>query len=706
MLPKSAQNMSYESLDRQRSRLNSLSSVFAKTNRILSGNREITVAIKPLDHTLRIPEGTPAYSNGKDIVINIDRIGNLNSQETLMQLQGLNLHEFCHILYTPRMNTSFRKWVAQNSFGMIMNILEDQRIETLFLASYRPARHYFISMVLGYIMNDPQTWDHAHLLVHGRRYIPLAIREEFAKRWYEPNTTARIAGIIDNYRTLDLTKFADDQTARNLIEEMYKLLQSMPQSSRNKLEENEGCQQGECKEGKPDTSASSSASEKAKKDTEEQDKKEDKGEDGSDFWEDSDEAENDEEGSDDGEEDSDGGEDEKMDGEGESESDGDDDDAGSDAGEGDEESSGGSGDDDSEGNEGEKDDGDASGQGSGDGEGDDENESSVEESGHGSKGSGMTSTELSDELEDVLNAIADNEQIKEDVRQLNAAINDLHNFDLDAPKSGTMLIDVPAHVQQAGRKVSDAFRRLYAEMEPGWKYGSDEGKLNVGRAIMNDHDPDTIFDEWDEGRQESAGLEVLIALDVSGSMGDYYDLRSGRKPNGVSGTPIEAACLAVWIMKKSCEELGATVSVVGFGNDASTIIPRHDKAQLNKAVFVKELEGSTNPAEAFAIARWVLNESDQPNKLFVVVTDGVWGDGSWKHSRYVGDKLGTDRYKESNDNVTLLKQINATKVYLGIGQDLDRRKYAGVFDVSRVIKDAAEIVPVVKAAIEAMLRSK
>lgn len=684
-----------QGMDRQRSRLNALGMVLAKTDRILTGNRKITVAIK--QPAYGFPEKVPAYSNGQDITINSDLINDLGSKGTLMTIQGLNYHELCHILYTPRAGQSYglRQWVDQYGFQMTFNILEDQRIETLFTSKYKPARHYFIQMALDHLMSDKENWPRAHVLMHGRRYIPKAIRDEFAARWADQSQVEKISKIIDEYRLLDLTNQIDVGHAKVLIEDLATLLRKMPQQDKNNLEEMSDCNQRNTEgdseqQGDPDKQASKDAKDAAKKETEEQDEKEKNGEDGSNFWDGSDEEEED------GEE---GSGDENSTEENDSDANSGDSNE-SDDGEGDSDSGEGSGD-----GAGDSDDSADSDGGNGDG-GDSSDSESLEsqddpeegDAGKGVQGDGMTESQLSEELDDVLNAISDNEQINEDVRQLSAAMNDPHNFDLDAPNSKTVMVDIPTHVRSAAKKVSDEFRRLYAEMEPGWNYGADEGRLNVQRAMNHEEDED-IFDEWDAGRQESSGLELVIALDVSGSMQDYKDWRNMKFG---TGTPIEAACFAVWIMKRACEELGATVSVVGFGSETTTIVPRNEKARNDKAVYVTELEGSTMPGEAFAIARCVLANSEQPNKLFVVVTDGIWGN-TYRPSRYLGADRSSWNAAHSTQLPSLLKQIDATKIFLGIGQEA-QPQYQDRFDVIRQIDNAEEIVPVVKHAIQTMLK--
>ena len=712
------------SLDRQRGRIQAMSSVFAKTDKILTGNRAITVSFK--EPEIGLPENVPAYSNGKDIVININEVKDITTKASLMTLLGLNYHELCHILFTPRGNEYYgiTSWVRQQGLKMAYNVLEDQRIETLFVSMYSPARHYFIKMILAHIIEDKKGWDHAHVLVHGRRYIPKTIRDEFESRWFNPASTKEVSKIIDTYRVLDFTNETDVETAKPLITRLNAIMQQLSQQDKEKITEEHDCNQERADEGTPDSETSSSASKQAKQDTKEQDEKEEQGDDGSGFWADEDEEEegeeNDENGSGSGEDDEDESdssesvsgdeEGEESAGDGEEEDDDESEDSHGESGDGNDDSNDEDSDSDasgkSDGGDGDSDESDSDEDGAeggddqGEGEGaesDEDSDSESQDSGNGVGGGGLTKTELLDEIDDILSASEESETTQEDLRQLNNAMSDPHNFDLDAESAVTELIDIPAHIRLASSRVADQFRRLYAEMEPGWKYGSDSGKLNVNRAISSE-DGEDIWDEWDEGRQESSGLELVICVDVSGSM-QAYGYMAGGNVNNYPGTPIAAACYSVWVMKRACEELGATVSVVGFGVDATTIIPRHAKARNDKAVYVTDLEGDTRPAEAFGIARFVLSQSDQPNKLFVVVTDGAWG-VSYDHSRYVGN---ANVYGGDDQLGQILAEIPGTKVYLGIGKDCmpSYRKY---FDVQRTIGNAEDIVPVVKAAIESMMK--
>lgn len=691
-------------LDRERSQVNALANVFTKTNRILTGNREITVAVKEPEPG--VPANAPAYSNGKNIVINVNMIKNLGSKATLMSLQGKNYHELCHIMFSPRQGGTdgIRDWVNSCNYNMAFNILEDQRIETLFIAIYKPARHYFIQMILDHIISDEKNWPRAHILLHGRRYIPKTIRDEFKARWDDKPTTLAVSNIIDEYRVMDLTNLNNAYRAKELIEKFNSILRKMGPQEKEGIKDHTTCQ-GQPQAGTPDKDQSSSAAEKAAEETKEQDEKEKSGEDGSDFWDDSEEEadESDEGDGKDGEVDSGNSDGEVQESH----------DAGSDDGEGIEsdESDSEDGDVTSDGGGGEEDGDSDNGDDSDAGSSSEPSEPVEEEekgTSHGVGGAGMTASELAEEMNEVLNAVEDSDQINEDVRQLSSAMHDPHNFDLDAPNSNTSMIDIPTHVRNACTKVTNEFRTLYAEMEPGWKYGSDEGRLNVNRA-MNSEDMEDVFDEWDEGKQESAGLEIVIALDVSGSM-QHYANAGYQYGNSGAPTPIQAACLSVWIMKRACEELGATVSVVGFGEKTTTIIPRHDKARMDKAVFVTQLEGDTRPAESFAIARWIMSESEMPHRLFVVVTDGAWGPSfGTGTSRYVGGARVSDtnyseayRLQANTQLPELLKSIDATKVYLGIGQAC-QPSFNDCFDINKKIENAEEIVPVVKSAIKSMM---
>ena len=169
-------------------------------------------------------EGIAGWSDGKKITFNKD-IVSLLSADDIPALNGLNYHELSHLLYTPRGGSEFVMWVQNNKLGVAFNYLEDARIETLMTARFPSTRLFLEANFMRYVAVDGTNCGSLFLLSRGRKYIPLAIRQEIAdifvaERGLEMAT--EVADIIDTYRTLVLPR--DSEIAKPLIKRFAKIV--------------------------------------------------------------------------------------------------------------------------------------------------------------------------------------------------------------------------------------------------------------------------------------------------------------------------------------------------------------------------------------------------------------------------------------------------------------------------------------------------
>ena len=174
-------------------RLNALCRVYEQADRVLSGD---PVIVNVVD------DGpAPAWSDGASITFNASEIEEMDL-ETLTQVNGLNYHELAHHLYTPRRGTTFLKWVIENDYLESANMLEDQRIETLLVARYPSIAPYLTATVARWLASTPEEAIGNYMLVRGRRYLPIEIRQAFRDMFAEPDLIPVIADIVDQYRLL------------------------------------------------------------------------------------------------------------------------------------------------------------------------------------------------------------------------------------------------------------------------------------------------------------------------------------------------------------------------------------------------------------------------------------------------------------------------------------------------------------------------
>lgn len=699
-----ASNAKWKS-DREMQRLRSLASVFQRTNRILTGDRAIKVSLVQPMHVPGGMEDVPGWSSYPDVFINYSKFDGFQKTKTLVQLLGLNYHELSHLMFSPR---NFKQTIPA-SFGLAYNVLEDQRIESLFTAMYQPAGKYFTEMVVKFIIAQESAWPTAFLWTHGRSFLPLEIRQEFEARFaLSKIMRTKAKRLINEYKTFTRSDFVHRyKDVLRVIEKFADILDSASQKNGLNIP-NEGC-------GHPDPEGGRGVAEQiekeaAKEDERRREEEEKTGEDQSGFWEE-DEDEEDEDASDsgsDGDDEGDGDEDGNDSTDGDSDSEGDEGDGADDSGSGkggeeDEDDSapdsgGDSDDDDSDGDlsgdeAGEDGSDEAHGDGdSGNGDGEVNTDHSGEEGGEAG-GSSKTSEsawdddELAEYLEDIVEAVNQDGDVQREVQNITNAMNDMSNIDV-IDFNGVSHQDLPvnAAVNMALTKVTQHFRKLYAEVEPGWRYGSDVGRLNVGRYLNDPDNFDDAFDEWDEGREHESGLEVVISVDISGSMSSL----------------MVSASTALWMIKRACDEVGASTTVLGFHGHTRGLYDRKEKASISTIPVWTELGGDTRPIQSMHLARRILSQSDLPNKLFVIITDGGWSVGN-----YEGEGLQRSSWDSSVWD-SLIQSIPGTRMYVGLGGRTGYNEEAKKnFHVLKELgNDPLGIVPLVEAAITQMLTER
>jgi hypothetical protein len=236
-------------VDMEHAELNSMCSVFTTADRILTKEGDVRVkTYKPTADDEGQYDGVSGWSDGKTVMFNLDVVRAL-SETDLTALNGLNYHELCHLIYTPRAGSELIQWAVKNKVQRAMNYLEDMRIETLFTARFPSTRLFLESNFISYVANhDVNNNDTLFLLTRGRRYIPLAIRQRIADCFIEAHgikVAQEVADVVDQYRTLVFPR--DFELAKPLIMRYSKIVGSgnNPQGDNGEGNEGEGNQQGD-----------------------------------------------------------------------------------------------------------------------------------------------------------------------------------------------------------------------------------------------------------------------------------------------------------------------------------------------------------------------------------------------------------------------------------------------------------------------------
>lgn len=226
--------------DRLERKLQAYGEVFQKTDRIVSG-RKLRVMVKD-----QVPPDfaqIAGWTDGEDISLNggllLEQLSDKGRDQNrvIAYVKGVNYHELAHCLFTPRiggegtLSTRVQKRAEADHDVMVwhsFNILEDQRAETLFVAKYRPSRHYFQAIALEYLLNDPALVPSQYPLIHHRLWIPSETRAGIAKLYeqrLDKKGHAKLVGdVIDQYVRLQFP--ADNDRGFDLVMEFYELLKA------------------------------------------------------------------------------------------------------------------------------------------------------------------------------------------------------------------------------------------------------------------------------------------------------------------------------------------------------------------------------------------------------------------------------------------------------------------------------------------------
>lgn len=634
------------------SRASNLGETLQKTNRILTGNRAITVKVDT--------KGEGTYSQKPAITLGVEKLDLFNTDDVLA-IMGLNYHEVAHILFTPEIH--YEKFYIHKADGSLIylqptiNFLEEGRIETLFGASYPRAKHFFTIAVIRTLLKrlesvnsislyPPTTAQgfsreqyHAlwvHLLTFGRKYLPANLRNaisQYAESRFTASTIQDIRKaeeLIDRYRTLRSDEIVDKgipiaHELSQLFPELFEILQQS-----QKHDPMRGYGDTRPKPAKPQEIE---AQQQARSDAED-------GYEEIELGEEEDEGEGAQETSESPQD---------VPGEGSGDAD---------TGEDGSDRPGGSGGDsaDSESKDQEDDPGTSAGV---------------------SKNAPPIPTlgDVAELAASIGELIESDQSIADDVQEIMDALD---STDQKSDGSHISRKRTPTSDESdVANRMSREFEKLASEVAPGWNYGSDSGRLNVNRAMDPDSDPEEMWDEWEEGRESDASVEAVICVDLSGSMS--------------SGGRILGASAFCWVLTRALAEIDANISVLGFSNAGQVFTLRgRDDPHRPEMVDIFSTFGGTSPAYTLNVAKDILNSSQLDNRVLIVMTDGEWSPNNYDQS---------GRYED------LLADTRAHKTLIGIGIR-PRTDIARLFDVVSQCSDVKDLSEPILRTIERISRQR
>lgn len=490
------------------------------------------------------PIGAPAYSGASQVTFNSRLLGDLSTPKEIAGIKGLDLHEVSHILYTPREGSEIFEFVRENDLFMAYNALEDQRIETLFTAKYPSTIDWFTSTILIHFVDDLKAFTNSYPLLRGRRYLPTELRARSRNLYPHQDHIDEICEIVDSYRTLLFP--VDTEQGKVLIRRFNELLEKTAQESGSGNGSGEGSEGGNTirVKIKDPFGHGSRPHEGIESDPNSRPVTPKKQE------RDRQNAKNR-----DHEDDADLA-DQLAESDLDIEIDLSDPSTG------------------------------------GDSAGDDEGE--------------MLETLMNDLLDEILNDQSVASEINDILRQLGGLPSLATNNSKQPALASFGDIDPDANTFQASLAFGRELERIRADFDPAWERYESQGRLNGHRYLRGD-DLDTVFDQWQEGKDDVTEIECVILLDNSGSM---------------MGSKATSAYKAMYAIKRAFDRINANCTVITFNDEANTLYRANDKAGTR--IRDARTGGGTVPDTAIQFATKVLAETDKPVRIFFAITDGDW----------------------------------------------------------------------------------
>ncbi len=544
-----------------------------------------------------------AYTDGETIFINptkfrafknaIHTDNILSTVGAIAEIKGASYHELAHILWTPRKASEPTKTIAGlaqvQPFSTIFrsyNILEDQRIETRFVAKYRGSEGYFISMASSFIYNDDackQNPAMVFILSYGRRFLDRSIvsmsEKLFEKFIHDENmsvSTQEIKDLIDEYRLLVFPR--NHVRGTEIVKRFDEIMRIIEKTNENTDGDGGGGNPGGQEGGQGDDPGDGDGNgggnqipvrhndsggqnggghgsinkgtpvrtSEQDEDVERQEKyDQEKSGSGSDD-------------SADDEEDSDSGSDEPASNDGSSKE----------PGTGSQE--------DGEGSSGEQ--------------GKKRHavfEKLLEE---GKRGTDIISQDAFDSVKTIVKTVQ------------KARMSAKPNLKNCVPTPTTPIM------RGSSKKIQDAFNLIRADGEDVWESGMSNGRLNTGQAMNARKLHLNVFDQFVDLGDDANSFEVVLLIDQSGSMNGFKQ---------------EAVSQGLWIIRNACSALDIPITVIGYDDDAWLLFSSETPAKPHEYMSL-DCRGGTSPNPALLWALNIFSTSEAKNKLLFTLTDGQW----------------------------------------------------------------------------------
>jgi hypothetical protein len=498
----------------------------------------------------------PACSVGAKIYFNTKSSRLLSTEEGLVSFTGLNYHELSHVMFTPPVGTWLTNEVIAAKIHDSYNILEDQRIESLMVAKYRNIASYFVATFVQYCLDDEQSVKGAYALGYGRRYLPLKLREALRKQYEKPEHLEELESLIDEYRKMAFKRdgLPAQRRAFVIVKRFDELLNELsnPPAAGNGHSDERVAQEVTITAEIGAGQAKAGAGDQV---TEQNQAKAQ-------------------------------GALTTLDAKGDPAYD--------------------------------KHNGEAEGEGESD-SGKKPKAGEKKPTGGGAGGKGHKAHDpnnVTDIAKDIKASLGANQVMQDDVRSKARIARKAFGKTALPPKFNYGTVPVDPDYAMMSRKFAQSLQRIWIDTDPGWRRGMPDGRLNIRRAMdQQHHDPDTVFDRWVAGESDATDLEVVVLPDRSGSM----DGKLGRVSQ------------AVWAIKKAIDSIGGKTTVYAYDTKVDTVYTSVERCKPNAAKRITD-GGNTDPLSAIMSAGFLFEKSEATTKILITLTDGAWrGDTTKQH---------------------------------------------------------------------------
>jgi von Willebrand factor type A domain len=533
-----------------------------RINRLARNMRLTGQIISVFMDTLSIVQNGPAPAwttlEGNHVSFAMDKMPLPDDKTDVAVWLGTFIHELCHSLKSPREDSElmirlvegdklFLKGILQ-----IHNIVEDQRAERLVLAQFSRAWRDYLVAALSYHlkMDSSNAW----FLLCGRTWLSDQVRANaraaFVSERGEQNAK-EVARLVGEYQRLIDPGENQSGIAWSILTELHQIFElDIPTG---------GCGQGPIKDGEPDTNDPTN----------------------DDSPPTADEADGDDQSNDgpavDGEPCDDGKASDKNQGQGDKQGDSKDDagDQSNDAGD------------------------------------DGENQSNRAGKGGKPPTTPFDPKDLKDQMrKDATDGLNNDPVAKSDIDSVMDAIDNGrgNTDDVDGEFPEGQYRNVSDSARQLASEIGDALLDFKNETEPGWIKGVNTGRLNVRRFLDPNKDVETMFNRYSPGQMDATELEIVVLLDVSGSMVDQMIRLS------------EAA----WAIHQSVDDIDGRITMMTF-SDGHRLMVKPGERPTDRMFRLRHW-GGTSPQSALEIAYQHLANSQSKNRLLLALTDGDWDD--------------------------------------------------------------------------------